>query len=128
MDIDPEWSPNGNFLAYSSDRNGDMQIWIRNLGTSEERLLLPDFEGISTMASWSPNGKKIAFFHRDELSSWGRLNLYVADVATGEFEQVDQNSIFFPSKPTWSPDGNVIGVMASDRYTMRYREGVNKFM
>ena len=39
-DIDPTWSPDGRFLAWSSDRGGGLlQIWIRDMQTGQMRQL-----------------------------------------------------------------------------------------
>ena len=32
---EPSWSPDGRFLAYSSDRNGNFDIWVKPLGEGE---------------------------------------------------------------------------------------------
>src|SRR5690606_35263294 len=48
----PAWSPGGRRLAYSTDRGGTLDIWIRDLATGEDRQLtdLPDRAAVS--ASW----------------------------------------------------------------------------
>jgi Tol biopolymer transport system component/imidazolonepropionase-like amidohydrolase len=127
VNLDPDWSPDGNSLAYVSDRTGRMQVWVRDVGTGRERLLTDRIADAAHMPAWSPRGDRIAFYTTGESDGWGRTNLVVADVANGEVEEI-LSSLFQPGKPAWSPDGNTIGFMSSmRRHSTRYREGTNSF-
>jgi Tol biopolymer transport system component len=71
LDTDPAWSPDGQRIAYSSDRGGKgLQLWVRELGTGHERQLTR-LETQPMAASWSPDGTRIAFLEgrRDVASS-----------------------------------------------------------
>ncbi len=59
-DRHPRWSPDGKHILFESNRSGDNQLWIIDLGGGEARQLTH----ISTEAGngiWSPDGKHIAF-------------------------------------------------------------------
>lgn len=56
----PVWSPDGSTLAFSSKRNGNMDLWLINAdGTNLRRLTSHPAE--DRYPAWSPDGKQIAF-------------------------------------------------------------------
>ncbi len=59
-DSQPRWSPDGQTLAFVSDRGGDRQIWLINRFGGEARQLTFMRHGASNPV-WSPDGKRIAF-------------------------------------------------------------------
>ena len=131
---DPAWSPDGKSLAYSTDSDGSMAIFIRNLKTGQTRKLTPPFTGPEVQLAWSPDGKQIAFMDTLDLEA-GAREMYVADVATGQFRKVwgtanstgiNINADFEPGRPTWGPDSNTIALATLQQYSNRFREGVSK--
>ncbi len=60
QDRHPCWSPDGQWIAFESNRDGDFQIWIMPAAGGEAHKLT----NVSTEASqpvWSPDGKQLAF-------------------------------------------------------------------
>lgn len=59
-DISPAVSPNGQCVAYTSNQNGNWDVWLVDLlgGTPVRLTTSPNREGIPT---WSPDGQWIAF-------------------------------------------------------------------
>lgn len=56
----PSWSPAGDRIAFTSDRDGDYEIYsVRPDGTDLKRLTWAP--GNEAHCSWSPDGKWIAF-------------------------------------------------------------------
>ncbi len=126
VDIDPTWSPDGTQLAFVSDRDGQMNLWVKNLSTEEETQLT-DLDQAVGFPVWSPSGERIAFYTRDVRNVWGRGQLHVLTVATGELISLE-DSYFVPSKPTWSPDESMLALMVLQPYSSRYREGVSQIL
>lgn len=131
---DPTWSPDGRSLAYSSDKDGSMAIYIRDMQTGKTRKLTAQFEGAQAKLAWSPDGRSIAFETPLD-SEAGTQDLYVADVASGQFHEIwgTQNATgvdyaidFEPGSPTWGPDSNTIALAVQQSYSNRFREGVSK--
>ena len=59
-DRHPTWSPDGKWLAFESNRDGDFQIYVIPTDGGEARKLTTLATG-ATQPVWSPNGKHIAF-------------------------------------------------------------------
>ncbi len=59
-DRHPRWSPDGKWIAFESNRDGSMQIYIANAVTGEAKQFTKIFTEASG-AIWSPDGKKIGF-------------------------------------------------------------------
>ncbi|MBN9546932.1 MAG: PD40 domain-containing protein [Alphaproteobacteria bacterium] len=124
-DLDPTWSPDGRYLAWSTDRAGGLlQIWIRDMQTGQMRQLT-HITTQPTSLQFSPDGKRIAFVNVDAM--WRGASVAVADVATGDVKIVHK-SIFAPGTPTWSPDGKRIALAMVAPYNRKYREGTNQVL
>ncbi len=59
-DLSPAWSPDGTQIAFSSDRDGDWEIYVMNANGSNIRQLT-DNDIIDSKPTWSPDGRKIGF-------------------------------------------------------------------
>jgi Tol biopolymer transport system component len=117
---DPAWSPDGRYLSYSTDRAGKLDIWLRDLGSGQERQLT-DLPGAAAVSgSWSKDSTMLAF-----LDHTGAV--HTVDVATGNVQQIF-TATFEPGRPTWSADGNVVALAAIKPYSARYREGLSKIL
>ncbi|HZU66493.1 MAG TPA: S9 family peptidase [Ktedonobacteraceae bacterium] len=57
-DLSPRWSPDGNTLAFLSDRSGTLQIYLLPMQGGEARQLTNLKHGI-TEYSWRPDGKAL---------------------------------------------------------------------
>jgi Tol biopolymer transport system component/DNA-binding winged helix-turn-helix (wHTH) protein len=57
----PTWSPDSARLAYVSDRLGEMDIWVEQLGTDTAVPLTKDVPGDVFNPAWSPSAAWIAF-------------------------------------------------------------------
>jgi Tol biopolymer transport system component/imidazolonepropionase-like amidohydrolase len=116
VDTDPAWSPDGTRVAFSSDRDGTMDIWIRELTSGATRKLVA--RGMSS--AWSPDGTRIAFLDPES-------QLQIVDVASGDVRKV-HDRLNEPGRPSWSPDGRAIVTSALRPYSTRFREGTNQVL
>lgn len=102
----PKWSPNGQRVVFSSDRDGNREIYVMDLeawgaqGTAYEPLNVTQHEAPDWQPAWSPDGKRIAFSsYRD-----GNWEIYVINAdGTNPIRVTEQ--IESDYSPTWSPDG-----------------------
>ena len=78
-DSQPQFSPDGKFIAYHSDRSGYPEIWVANSDGSGSHQLTRMRATISAFPRWSPDNKQIVFHSRPA----GYANIYVVNVETG---------------------------------------------
>jgi Tol biopolymer transport system component len=107
-DWGPEWSSDGQWIMFNSDRDGGNPggYVVRPDGTDLRHLPIDVwFE----YPSLSPDGTKVAFMGH----VGGDYDVYVADMATGTTTQLTDSS-GSDGWPVWSPDGTRIA-FASER-------------
>ncbi len=131
MELTPAWSPDGRWLAYASDRDGAMRLYLRNLATGAERPATGR-EASATNPAWSPEGTRLAF-----LAAGARIE--VADVTRIVGADVPRDTAlppivasktggYEPGAPSWSPDGRHVVVGALRPNSSRFREGTNQVL
>jgi dipeptidyl aminopeptidase/acylaminoacyl peptidase len=59
-DRDPEWSPDGEWIAFSSDRSGNWDIWVTS-ATGDRTLQVTTDPADDVHPSWSGDSKTLAF-------------------------------------------------------------------
>ncbi len=118
VEVDPAWSPDGARLAFASDREGTLDVWVRDVTTGAERRITTGGGG---SPAWSPDGREIAFAGGGGPGG----GIRVVDVVSGQTRTV-QSGLNNPGRPTWSPDGSALVISAHWRYSTRFREGVNR--
>ncbi len=119
IDLAPTFSPDGQTLAYVSNRAGSFDIWLRDLASGNERPLT-DLPGIERAPAFSPDGSTVAF-----LDEQGRV--LAVEVDAGEVATLHA-ALHMPGRPTWAPDGRSVAVAALTRYSDRFREGRNELL
>jgi tricorn protease len=60
MDIHPRFSPDGQWIAFSSDRMGNYDLWLIPVKGGQARQLTFHTSD-DTMVNWTPDGKKLIF-------------------------------------------------------------------
>ncbi len=104
FDHSPSWSPNGDHVAYWSDRSGEYEIYLQDTrkgGTP--RKLTQRGSGFGYQLYWSPDNKMITFI--DE-----KNNINLVNIATGETKIVDNyrwnygHGARYSYPIRWSPD------------------------
>ncbi len=60
----PQWSPDGEFIAFTSTRSGKSNVWLMHANGDEPQMLTDVRTGVSSF-KWSPDGKRIAFIAKD---------------------------------------------------------------
>ena len=105
-DRDPAWSPDGRSICYFSDEPGEYELQIRDqngMGVVKH-VNLGDPPSFFYAPQWSPDSKKILYTDK-------RLNIWIADVATGKLTKPDTDRYDTPFRnlnPAWSPDSKWI--------------------
>ena len=136
-DSTPRWSPDGNWLAFASNRGEDktpMNLYVIPAEGGESRKLTDQKESVEEIA-WAPDSKRVAFlarvrdeayaeeddkkraprrftrvFHKlDSVGFTGdrRKHLFVVELDGGDPRQLTSGD-FEHAGATWSPDGKRI--------------------
>jgi Tol biopolymer transport system component len=97
----PEWSPNGNQIAFGSDRSGVFEVYVVNADGSE--LHQVTMQG-GAHPAWSPDGRRLAFTGS---GVGGASDVWVINVdGTGLVNLTNDPAV--DARPDWSPDGRRI--------------------
>jgi hypothetical protein len=125
LDTDPAWSPDGTSLVYSSDKDSaQLQLWVRDMKSGQAKAVT-SLKTQPQGASFSPDGKRIAFFDVDGM--WRVAPISVLDLATGAVTKV-HDTLPQPGAPVWSRDGTRLALAGVAPLSTRFREGTNQVL
>ena len=98
-EVSPEWSPDGKWIAYFSDRSGEYELYLRPQKGGDEVRITND--GLKTRylyaLAWSPDSKKISYSDK-------KLRLWYVDIEKKEPVLVDTSDYPTQMSASWSPD------------------------
>lgn len=102
----PQWSPNGKYVAYFSDANGEYALHLKSMKDQTVKSIPLTGTGFYAYIHWSPDSKKVAFVDN------GR-NLYVADISTKLVTKIGSDALYIPGAfrelfGSWSHDSKWI--------------------
>ncbi|MFO8035291.1 MAG: hypothetical protein R6U57_01495 [Anaerolineales bacterium] len=103
----PTWSPDGNWLAYESYQNDNLEILIQDIGKENAPINLTNHPSTDHSPSWSSEGRRISFISTRN----GTSQVWIADL-----DKSSDGETFYPlnipaqhvKHPTWSPDGRYL--------------------
>ena len=120
------WSPDAGHIAYASDADGDMNVYMVELSTGNVKPVTTG-GGRNVSPTWSPNGEEIVF--SSERS--GRAEIWVKNLSDGEEKQMTSDGpnawpAFSHSgaKLAWIRDGEGIAILdgpSHERLQLRAR-------
>ena len=96
-DSSPAVSPDGHTVAFTSDRDGQPRIWLKQVSGEGEAPLTT---GPDDFPRFSPDGTQVLFSRPDEAG----ISLYRAAVLGGEARRLLEGA----TEGDWSPDGKRI--------------------
>ncbi|WP_343703651.1 PDZ domain-containing protein [Chitinophaga sp.] len=106
---EPAWSPDGKWISYLSDKDGNYKLVLRDQKAMEAPVEIELGKTVYYFGlGWSPDSKKIVYAD-------AHFNLYYVDVQTKKITHIDTNNNgSIPSgssnvfAPAWSPDSKWI--------------------
>ncbi len=96
---EPAWSPDGKWVAYTTDRSGESQLAIRPANGGPETILTKREQGYLFGPAWSPDSKKLAYSDNDH-------TIWYVDMTDKIPIRVDQDRRQEIHHYAWSPDAN----------------------
>ena len=124
-DAQPDWSPDGRYVVFTSYRNDAVDLRILDLPAGVESSLLAN-RAVNLEPRWSPDGRTIAFVSTEYRGRW---HLFTVSVGGGRLTNpplmitTDRESglpRYYYSRydhfisPTWSPDGKWFAFLMTD--------------
>ena len=110
-DRNVEWSPNGKYISYISDKTGEDEIYIQNQNGNDAAIQLTDNSTTYKYNPiWSPDSKYLLWSDKE-----GMLN-YI-NVETKKAVKVDEADSWEIRDYTWSPDSRWIAYTKPESFT-----------
>jgi tricorn protease len=102
MERDPAWSPDGKWIAFFSDENGEYELHLRDaLGKGQpQKIRLDEKPSFYQLPRWSPDSKKISYLD-------AHLNIWYLDIEQKKPIKVDKDRYLgslSDRAPVWSSD------------------------
>ncbi len=104
LDMHPALSPQGDAVAFTSDRGGRLELYVRGLGGGSVETPLTSDGGQNVQPSWSPDGMSIAYH------SLRHGGIWVIGARGGTPRQLTT----IGARPAWSPDGKRIAYQTDE--------------
>jgi Tol biopolymer transport system component len=105
-------SPDGARIAFTSNRDGNLEIYTASADGSNPRNLTNNAANDSAPA-WSPDGTRIAFVSERD----GNPEIYTMSAADGSAVTRFTNNTFVDSDPVWSRDGRLAFVSSQGGFS-----------
>ncbi|MDQ6830475.1 MAG: amidohydrolase, partial [Gemmatimonadota bacterium] len=83
FDAQPRFSPDGKWVAFTSDRDGAENVWILNVETKETRQITKLRDKAIQSPAWTPDGKYIVATVGDIVFKPGKLWMFHIDGGAG---------------------------------------------
>ena len=107
----PAWSPDGKYVAYVSDINGEQEVYIVDQMGKTKPIQLTKSKKFKFGLKWSPDSHSILFYTNNHY-------LYLLDVSSKKVTEVAYNPANIINDYSWSPDGKWIAYSFTHRNYM----------
>lgn len=106
-DRNVDYSPDGKWIAFVSDRSGREELYVVAADGAGEAQKLTDLDELKSNYSWSPDSTQIAYTASDnKLRVLAVASKTSKEIATSRYGQI--------GAPSWSPDGKWLAYSKPD--------------
>jgi tricorn protease len=111
-EVNPQWSPDGKWIAFVSDQTGREEVWLCDENGGQMKKV-SDSDTIKGPPVWSPDSKALLYTASDK-----KLHKYTPEtgrtdvLAGGDVVTFGGSAV---NNPQWSPDGKWVSYTKADR-------------
>ncbi|MBX3279290.1 MAG: PD40 domain-containing protein [Acidobacteria bacterium] len=106
-DRDPQYSPDGKWIAFVSDRSGREEIFVASAEGGGEARQITNIDILKSNFRWSPDNREVAYTSSD-------FKLRKFNLETGQTTDLASSRYGAITAPAWSPDGKWIAYSKPD--------------
>jgi len=124
-DYQPDWSPDGRRVVYTSYRNDALELWLLDLAEGTSRALVAN-GAVNLDPRWSPDGSRIAYVSTAHAGRWHVFTICLLaslppclpeqltpDTSTAPLPRYYYSRYDHFLSPAWSPDGSELVVVSN---------------
>jgi len=122
MNLQPAWSPDGSRISYSSNRDGNWEVYLLDVNTSDATRVT-DNDVLDWYSTWSPAGDLLVFVSNRDARSKDGYDIYTIDPVGRDVTRLTYRARGWDSDPCWSSDPTASEVPADSIVFASERDG-----
>jgi Tol biopolymer transport system component len=110
-DSSPTWSPKADRIAFSSNRRGQSDLYLKVLGGATEEELLLESDDEVYPGEWHPDGSVLSTWRRSQDTSW---DIWMLEVDGERQARPFLQTPFVEGGASFSPDGRWVAYFSNE--------------